>query len=1192
MKKLLQQLIYLCFIIFLISNTAFSANEYFRSAESGNWNSTSTWEMSLNNSTWFPATSTPDATSNTITISSPDTVTVSVNVSADQLVVNSGATLYINTGVLLTVVNGSSYDMILNDSAFVDGPGTVRTQGVSMIFNLDSYSYFMVDLNVNTGSLSVVDPSSPFEPKIYGIVTVDAGATLDAGTSGAYDLELHGDVVNNGTISGSASKIVMRCQNFINNSVVSANASMDTITTISGAGSYSGNNLVINSSGNVSLANNVTVTPNSAFTVNDGGVLNPNSSVFTINNGTFYMYSGGTVMNSGTFRTQGTVSLNIRNGSSFNAPLNINTGTTTANETSSPYIANFYNNVTIDNGATLYTGTSSAYNTLVYGIITNNGTISGNGDFIAQGSAMSNSNSVSVLNLKFNSVCSVSGSGTFTSSNILIDTAGAVSLSSNVTFTPGVKMEINNGGILKPNGFTFTYNNGTFYSYSGSTVLAGGLFRTQGTVTLNVRTGSAFNTALYVNNGTTTAGEFSAPYNGRFYGNLTVENNSTLSMSNSSAYDTEFYGTVTNNGIITGAGHFILRGSALVNNNLINSNYFALNSTCNISGAGSFSSLYMLIDTNASVSLLSNVTFSPVNTFDMLAGGTLNPNSNVFTLNSGTFEVSSGSVVTNSGTFRTQESVILNIRNGSSFNAPLYVNTGVTRAYEASPPYESSLYGNITIDNGASLDLGNSSAYSMEVFGNIVNNGSVIGVSGADLIFSKGNHTLQGSGFILPSAFISDSSFVTLNSDHDMYSIDISPTGVFDISNRRLGFAASDPILNNGTFITTNSDIEYNGTTLQYISYLNVIYYGLKVNNPAGTRLIEDITIPDTLAVILGDLNLNGKIITITPSGYMTETPGNTVFGISGYIITTRNIGTPTALNVAGMGAVLTASSSLGNTEIRRGHAVQTGLNGGTSIKRYYDITPANNSGLNATLVFKFDDSELNGKPEPSLKLFKSTNSGSTWLFMGGSVNIAANEITLPGLTSFSRWSADSSGVSAAITLLMEGFYNNVSNQLRLSDTVRAYLRNVSAPYAVVDSAIGIVDSLTFKTALQFNNAATGTYYIQLKHRNSLETWSKNGVNYIMDSTLNYDFTFAASQAYGNNTILKGSKYCLYSGDISQDGYIDLADVVGIYNNATAFLNGYVVTDVNGDLITDLADVLIAYNNAIKFVSAKSPIGP
>jgi hypothetical protein len=102
-------------------------------------------------------------------------------------------------------------------------------------------------------------------------------------------------------------------------------------------------------------------------------------------------------------------------------------------------------------------------------------------------------------------------------------------LSSSVTFSPVTKMEINDGGILKPNAFTFTYNSGAFYCYSGGTVLAGGLFRTQNTVTLNIRTGSAFNSALNVNTGTTTAGEFSSPYNGRFYGNLTIENGATLS---------------------------------------------------------------------------------------------------------------------------------------------------------------------------------------------------------------------------------------------------------------------------------------------------------------------------------------------------------------------------------------------------------------------------------------------------------------------------------------------------------------------------------------------------------------------------------------------------------------------------------------------------------------------------------------
>ncbi|MCB0726337.1 MAG: hypothetical protein KDD00_02660, partial [Ignavibacteriae bacterium] len=283
---------------------------------------------------------------------------------------------------------------------------------------------------------------------------------------------------------------------------------------------------------------------------------------------------------------------------------------------------------------------------------------------------------------------------------------------------------------------------------------------------------------------------------------------------------------------------------------------------------------------------------------------------------------------------------------------------------------------------------------------------------------------------------------------------------------------------------------------------------------------------------------------------------------------------------------------SLGSTEIKRGHTVQNGLNGGTSIKRYYDITPANNTGLNASLVFKYDDSELNGKPEPSLKLFKSTNSGSSWLFMGGNVNIASNEITLNGITSFSRWSADSSGVSAAITLIMEGFYNIPTSNLNMSDTVRVYLRNSATPYAIVDSSIGIIDSLTFKSAYQFPNAPSGSYYLQLKHRNSLETWSKNPVIYFQDTTLNYDFTFAATQAFGNNEILKGTKYCIYSGDVTQNGFIDLTDVVQINNDANAFKTGYQVSDANGNSIVGLDDVLIAYNNSLNFVSKKTPLNP
>ena len=467
----------------------------------------------------------------------------------------------------------------------------------------------------------------------------------------------------------------------------------------------------------------------------------------------------------------------------------------------------------------------------------------------------------------------------------------------------------------------------------------------------------------------------------------------------------------------------------------------------------------------------------------------------------------------------------MNIRDGSNFNVALNVNTGTAAVAELASPLNARLFGNVTVDAGATLSSYTVPSYNLFIYGNITNNGTI---TGAGLInFQSGGHTLQGTGIWTTNANLLSGSIVTLGSDHKMLSVNINSGATFDISNYTLKFTASNPITQNGTLTTTNSTVEYNGVALQSISTTNITYGGLRINNPAGATLLGDITIPDTLSVILGDLNLNGRVITLTPTAYMKETPDNTVFGTTGHIITTRNISSPSNLNVGGMGAILTESSNLGSTVIRRAHTVQTGLNGGTSIKRYYDITPTNNSGLNATLVFKYDDSELNGKPEPTLKLFSSTNSGTNWLYMGGSVNIATNEITLPGLTAFSRWSACSSHVSASISLIMEGFYSlsPLPTKLNMTDTVRIYLRNSSSPYVAADSSIGLLDSLTFNSPFQFANAPSGLYYLQIKHRNSLETWSKNPLAYMQDTILNYNFTIGLTQAYGNNMIQKGISF-------------------------------------------------------------------
>jgi len=179
------------------------------------------------------------------------------------------------------------------------------------------------------------------------------------------------------------------------------------------------------------------------------------------------------------------------------------------------------------------------------------------------------------------------------------------------------------------------------------------------------------------------------------------------------------------------------------------------------------------------------------------------------------------------------------------------------------------------------------------------------------------------------------------------------------------------------------------------------------------------------------------------------------------------------------------------------------------------------------------------------------------------------------------------------ITLIPEGLYDVVTERLRLRDTVRAYLHSNISPFSVVDSAVAVIDSVTFTGSFIFANAPGGTYYIRVNHRNSIETWSRTGGEpFVQGTTMSYNFTSAAAQAYGNNMINVDAspvRYAIYRGDVNQDGTVDLNDIVLTYNAANTFSSGYVVTDINGDNIVDLNDILIAYNNSAAFVAVIKP---
>ncbi|MDQ3021248.1 MAG: hypothetical protein M3R36_11875 [Bacteroidota bacterium] len=173
------------------------------------------------------------------------------------------------------------------------------------------------------------------------------------------------------------------------------------------------------------------------------------------------------------------------------------------------------------------------------------------------------------------------------------------------------------------------------------------------------------------------------------------------------------------------------------------------------------------------------------------------------------------------------------------------------------------------------------------------------------------------------------------------------------------------------------------------------------------------------------------------------------------------------------------------------------------------------------------------------------------------------------------------------VKAFIQGFYNE-STVNQIKDTARIYLRSVASPYYVIDSAKAILD-LNGNGIFTFTNAANFTsYYIVVKHRNGLETWSASG-NSFNSGVLNYDFTLSASMAYGNNLILKGTKYCIYNGDVNQDEIIDVSDLGLTDNDVLNFSTGYLNTDVNGDNFIDAADLGLLDNNSYFFVGIQRP---
>lgn len=124
-------------------NLASSANNYFRSRVSGNWNAATTWQSSPDNVTWITSTLVPTSSATQIEVLNGHTVAINAGgISLTNTFVRNGGILEVTTGssydlsgsaggrnIQLTVENGGTFSVKSTGFATGDGFGLIKTGG-------------------------------------------------------------------------------------------------------------------------------------------------------------------------------------------------------------------------------------------------------------------------------------------------------------------------------------------------------------------------------------------------------------------------------------------------------------------------------------------------------------------------------------------------------------------------------------------------------------------------------------------------------------------------------------------------------------------------------------------------------------------------------------------------------------------------------------------------------------------------------------------------------------------------------------------------------------------------------------------------------------------------------------------------------------------------------------------------------
>jgi hypothetical protein len=479
---------------------------------------------------------------------------------------------------------------------------------------------------------------------------------------------------------------------------------------------------------------------------------------------------------------------------------------------------------------------------------------------------------------------------------------------------------------------------------------------------------------------------------------LTISGNTNLTLNSSTSK------TITVGTNISIAGNSVLSTGSNVNISLnsvatLNINGFLNCGTSTISGDGNLNlSSTGTLGIGSSNSIAGNLTTTGTKTFDPAAS---------FTFNGNGFVQSTVGLPTSIGNLTINNSNGVLLQNNLNIEGTLTLSSGTFIIG----------YNTLTLNNpiaGTTSNLNGSGNSSIIISGNASGINIPASISNLNNItLNNPNGTvLQGDLNVVGTIYLSSGAF-SLNSHTLTLSGSISTT-----SGTITGSSGSNIILS----VLANSTGSLNFSTGTDI-------HNFSVNSTGSTiTLNSNLTIYGNMNVTNGTVDILDNVISLASTGLLVESTNNVIKSSTGngIITITKTLTNPVADNCNGIGVTISSESDLGNTTIER-HLNYVIGNGNSGIKRWFNISPTNNSGLDATVVFKYDPTELNSNTENNLSIFKSINNGLSWIeVMNKTLNNINKTLTTTGVDDFSRWTFANSG---ALPVEMLSFNSSVSEK-------------------------------------------------------------------------------------------------------------------------------------------------------------------